>query len=236
MPLTGSKNRIFAPNGSRNGAGQRQHGRFHISHPVLVGSTHTRQSIDMALWVAWQKKAAGPPIPPLRARLLLRSSIRSRFAVLFLFCRRLSPRGRTQKQAKREQRSSAPKTQFNVRKSNEEQLPFDFLLVDSTRGPARCVAFVALVKAFTDVLCFILEVLPLLRYALSKNTFFHWPYLRLSRKSPSGRAILTWGCAVASRYPVQCDASIVSASERETPPFPLYDPLLQRPCFRSGPQ
>ena len=31
-----------------------------------------------------------------------------------------SPRERTQKQAKREQRSSAPKTQFNVRKSNEE--------------------------------------------------------------------------------------------------------------------
>jgi hypothetical protein len=36
MPLTGSKNRFFAPNGNRNGAGQRQFGRFHT--PVRAGS------------------------------------------------------------------------------------------------------------------------------------------------------------------------------------------------------
>ena len=87
-------------------------------------------------------------------------------------CGTASPRERTQKQTKREQRSSAPKTQFNVRKSNEEQLPFDFLLVDSTRGPTRCVAFVALFKAFLSDLCFIFKVLSLVRYCVVKITVF----------------------------------------------------------------
>jgi hypothetical protein len=36
MPLTGSKNRLFAPNGSRNVVGQRHYGKFHI--PVRAGS------------------------------------------------------------------------------------------------------------------------------------------------------------------------------------------------------
>jgi len=35
----------------------------------------------------------------------------------------------------------------------------DFLLVDSTRGPSRWVAFLALAEAVTDDLCFIPEVL-----------------------------------------------------------------------------
>jgi hypothetical protein len=36
MPLTGSKNRLFAPNGSRNEVGQRHYGKFHT--PVRAGS------------------------------------------------------------------------------------------------------------------------------------------------------------------------------------------------------
>ena len=47
-----------------------------------------------------------------------------------------------------------------------------FWLVDSIRGPTRCVAFVALFKAFTSDLCFIFKVLSLVRYCVVKITVF----------------------------------------------------------------
>jgi hypothetical protein len=40
MPLTGSKNRFFVPNGSRNGAGQRHYGNFIPRFGLEVDYTH----------------------------------------------------------------------------------------------------------------------------------------------------------------------------------------------------